>query len=558
MAVLYGRAGRLTAKNGGFRPGQGAAGRPRQQELLFRLVDSVSSITVDRTEPLARVTISTAEMENFFARFFVLADGTVDTILGAAEAFFGVAIPTHEKRGDGRRIRLPVTLPGADYQGRCDEQGLDHAHYYRPKRPAENLAKARKMVDNPQYKRASAETLALRIELQKQAAKLTRRRAAKLAAMVFDIADTDGSGEVGYDEWVAYIGAEPRLLDWLRAMGSVWLGLGKEIVVRQAAPPEIRKFGLDGLAVDVFAGPGVPTPTAEMANVLIPLLEASASLKRWARTLAEAPEFLSRAEWRRHAICAGLRHRAIADAFFDVWLKLPRALGAETSQSERDIELHGLRTRPAAAVDTMELVCGVAMLRLDASLPQIAAFTFRAIDADGSGAIEPRELDRFLAVFCRPALSKTDADLTAFYRLAGFEADFRAIVAKLCDTAFEGQRATFVADAFASDDNNDGELSWVEFKAWAAVNSNMGQWCAQLLYLVMFDSFRSIVWHRVHTLSMFVLAKLIHEISEDAVHAAELCDSDEVIAALSALTPSNLRARATALGGGDSPGRAGH
>ena len=82
-----------------------------------------------------------------------------------------------------------------------------------------------------------------------------------------------------------------------------------------------------------------------------------------------------------------------------------------------------------------ELVCGLAMLDTAQAgdSAAITRFTFELIDIDGSQEIEPVELARFLRLFKRPIFASAERSLAGFFRLCGFEEEYRKTVKSMLE-----------------------------------------------------------------------------------------------------------------------------
>ena len=448
----------------------------------------------------------------------MLDGGVVDIILIAVERYFGLAPQTHVRRGDGRSVRgqhlgqlgthrptgRSVGVGCAANQGRADMQGLEHADYFRPERKVERLDRARQKLGhhNPRYRTASAGTIALRTTLAMHASKSMRRARRKLGTLIFDAADTDCSGRIDRSEFADYIAADPRLLHWLDGLGKFWLELGGIVAGREVAEGvSFGTLGFSGLNIYDVAGVGVPDSTTFLQAAMQPHLQV-VDFKGLVRLVAKAPTRLSRNEWVDLAKKeAGLKHKRLAEALWDVWAAPIRQAGATD-----DI------TSALTKVKSVELVCGCAMLRLDASSDTSAVtdFTFSLIDCDHSKAIEPSELSTFLQLFRKPiavkqiqtfcgvcfdlkimslcashAQAEAERGLAGFYRLAVFGDVYRPALTEMLDMALNRSIAALVSHAFASDDNNDDKLSRAEFRSWAKLNSNVTQWVASLSSFVL-------------------------------------------------------------------------
>ena len=188
--------------------------------------------------------IDEAAVDYFFRKYLVPADDTVDAVLESVELYFGLAPQNAEKRGDGRKVpgahrgmlgthrptARAVGLGDQGNQGLCDEQGLEHADYFRHTDKQEHLDRARKRLGrhNARYREASTATIELRSLLSEHADRLLARSRKKLARDVFQAADLDRSGAIDRGEFGSYIQADPRLLQWLENTGSWWVELGKQ------------------------------------------------------------------------------------------------------------------------------------------------------------------------------------------------------------------------------------------------------------------------------------------------------------------------------------------
>eukprot|EP01047_Picozoa_sp_COSAG01_P007864 COSAG01_NODE_302_length_19206_cov_11.098687_21_plen_324_part_00 len=135
--------------------------REARAAFLFQLVDPAGpgrTCSQQLTGKPAKE-IDEGAVNYFFERFLVAAEDTVDVVLGAVEQYFGLAVQSHVRRGDGTmqsKGGKPALVPGrhigkkgthrptgrpagrgghvvgAANQGVHTEQGLEHADYFRP------------------------------------------------------------------------------------------------------------------------------------------------------------------------------------------------------------------------------------------------------------------------------------------------------------------------------------------------------------------------------------------------------------------------------------------
>ena len=341
------------------------------------------------------------------------------------------------------------------------------------------------------YREASAATIELRSLLAQKAERMLARSRARLSRDVFDAADVDNSGAIDKGEFADYIAADPRLLQWLEATGAWWVELGGVIAAREVKEGVARgALGLTGLDIAGCASPeGAAEPTSLLLEAILPQLREVSfhRLVRLVKTaINEKKPRLTKQEWLARSAEAGLRHTALASALFDVWA----TSGAQQRgvQGERLVGAKGHGDVDAPTVQCVELVCGLAMLdpELAGNAQAVTSFTFSLIDLDQSGEIEPQELANFLRLFRRPILTDAARALAGFFRLCGFEEEYREAVDAMLELAIKRCITVFVDHAFkSSDENVDFLMSYDEFKVWCRLNTNVTSWVAQLSSFVL-------------------------------------------------------------------------
>lgn len=220
----------------------------------------------------------------------------------------------------------------------------------------------------------------------------------------------------------------------------------------------------------------------ELQEALEPHL-AGVSFRALVQLVADraVPKRLTRSAWVKLVRRAGLVHVKLAQALWDVWASAERRFHRRSGGGAGAGANGGVEVKKVGA---LQLVCGCAMLRIDPDGPDAAEvidLTFSLIDLDKSGAVEPDELRGFLGIFQLPIKAAAAQNLSGFFRVAGFEDVYRGVLDTLLQTAFRHSVSAFVQHAFVSSDaNGDGEMSRVEFRNWAKLNSNVTSWVASL------------------------------------------------------------------------------
>lgn len=318
--------------------------RSRRVSFLFDMIDPGGSGQLCQAQTTGRDKfegrqVDEAAVDYFFRKFLVARDDTVDVVLASVERYFGLAPRNAEKRGDGRKVvgahlgmlgthrptARAVGIADPGNQGLCDEQGLEHADFFRPTDKQERLDRARKQLGrhDARYREASTATIELRALISEHADRLLARSRKRLARDVFEAADVDRSGAIDRVEFGNYILADPRLLQWLENTGNWWIELGGLVAAREAKENvSVGTMGLTGLDIAACAGEGSMPSIVLLQEALQPHLSRVSFNKLLAlqsQAVKEGKTTLSRSEWLSRAATAGLRHLRLAEALFDVW-----------------------------------------------------------------------------------------------------------------------------------------------------------------------------------------------------------------------------------------------
>ena len=318
--------------------------RSRRVSFLFDLIDPCGSGQLCQAQTTGRDRFEGRQIDEptvdyFFRKFLVARDDTVDIVLASVERYFGLAPANTAKRGDGRKVTgahlgmlgthrptaRAVGLADPGNQGLCDEQGLEHADFFRPTDKQERLDRARKQLGrhDARYRAASTATIELRELLSQHAERLLSRSRKRLARDVFEAADLDRSGAIDRSEFNNYILADPRLLQWLEDTGSWWIELGGLVAAREAKEDvSVGTMGLTGLDIFACAGEGSYPSTVLLQEALQPHLSQVSFNKLLAlqkQAVKEGKTALTRSEWLSRSATAGVRHVRLAEALFDVW-----------------------------------------------------------------------------------------------------------------------------------------------------------------------------------------------------------------------------------------------
>lgn len=322
-----------------------SADRSRRVSFLFDLMDPGGSGQLCQTQMAGRDKhegrqIDEAAVSYFFQKFLVLRNDTIDVVLESVERYFGLAPANKEKRGDGRKVvgahlgmlgthrptARAVGIADPGNQGLCDEQGLEHADFFRPTDKQERLNRARKQLGrhNARYRDASTATIELRALLSQHADRLLARSCKRLARDVFSAADLDRSGSIDRSEFGNYILADPRLLQWLENTGDWWIELGGLVAARETNENvTVGTMGLTGLDIAACAGEGSMPSTVLLQEALLPHLSRvsfNSLLALQKQAVQERKTMLTRSEWISRVSTAGLRHARLAEALFDVYI----------------------------------------------------------------------------------------------------------------------------------------------------------------------------------------------------------------------------------------------